>query len=175
MKILKWVLLSLIAITVIFYLYLANYELFYPEYWLQKAIINSEQEQSQLRLTESYLSYRFVYNEEIDVMIDLADNGVLQLTYGDQLSTDLVINKELIFQVDPKIFEQLRIKFMENWSHSIMKDADFKFGGTYYILSLKEIDNNPIGINYYNVVPNDTFKKYKDELIKLAYEVLGKE
>ena len=175
MKTLKWIFITFAAGLSILYLYLSNDELFYSEYWLQRKIINTEQERTELTLSERHLSYRFIHDKKIDITIDLADNGVVQLVYGNWISGDVVMNKELEYQLDPKTYEQLRRRFRDNWNYSVTKEADYKFGGTYHELFLKEPGNKTININYYNMIPSDTLSEFKHELIELAYQVLDQE
>lgn len=175
MKTLKWIIVILLATIGVLYVYLSNTELFYSEYWLQRKIINTEQERTQLKLSKRQISYRFHHDMVVDIEISLSDNGVLQLTRGEWISADVVMNKELEYQLDLQTFENLRTEFLNNWNESLIKSEEYKLGGTYYELSLLEPGNKPIEIRYINYIPSDTLSNFKNQLIEISTAILDNE
>lgn len=173
MKTLKWIIIIFLASIGVLYVYLSNTELFYSEYWLQRKIINTEQEQTQLKLSERQISYRFHHDMVVDIEISLSDNGVLQLTRGEWISADVVMNKELEYQLDLQTFEDLRTEFQNHWDESLIKSEEYKLGGTYHELSLLEPGRKPMDIKYINVVPSKTLSNYKAKLIELSTTTLN--
>ena len=172
MKLVKWILIVLSVVIGITSLYLFKTELFYSEYWLQKKVAHIEQGKTNLKLSNRNLSYRFYHNMIVDLRIDLSDNGVIKLTYGDWISEDVIMSKELEYQLNPNTFEHLRSEFVNKWKHSYSRGADYKLGGTYYELTLSDHGSKQINISYDNVVPGDTLIAFKNQLIELANEVL---
>jgi hypothetical protein len=173
MKIAKWILFLFFAIIGILYLYLSNTELFYSEYWLQRKINNAETAEVQGQVSSNYyIKYNFYHDRVIDISIHLQNDGLLELSRGNWLSQDLVMNKQIQFQVNPDLFAKFHHEFTNNWQHSYSADTDDKLGGTYYEIVFENPASEKIEIAFYNVVPDDKFVNFKDRLLDLADSVI---
>lgn len=170
-KIAKRIFIVFLSVTGILYLYLSNTELFFSEYWLQRKINSVETSEVEKQTSSKrYIKYNFYHDGEIDISIGLNSDGLLVLSRGNWLSQDLVMNKQIRYQANPDLFDKLQNEFINNWQDSYLKDADYKFGGTYYEIVFEDPATRKIEIAFYNVVPDDNMVDFKNRLIDLAYD-----
>ena len=157
-------------------IYFFNEEKFYSEYWFQRQVdkstnlsISTQGERSEV------IKYKFYFDPSIDIEIDLDDEGNMLIKRNSWLANQKDF-KVRYLKVDKNEFKILKTEFAEHWKESVTTDADFKFGGTYYVIELTFL--NPMGqtisIGYYNVSPDESFMDFKNKIITIAKRELKK-
>lgn len=174
MKIKSLIIILVVAVCALGTFYLLNDEVFYREYWTQRKINEYKNLKSDIPVSKpnSLVRYKFYHNSGIDFTIELNNLGYLTIKTNDWHtgSTRSTKSKNLNFKIDKLKFKNLQDKFITNWSTSSYHDTDDHFGGVYYEVELVYLKNekNNLKVSYYNIIPDQAFMDFKDELISIS-------
>jgi hypothetical protein len=172
---------ALISITILGLglVYVFNEEKTYPEYWFQKRLTVYSRSQAvddkDKLVADTLVRYKFYYDGDIDLAIEMSNRGNLQLLQGGwNMGSIPKINRSI--HINSSEFRRLARSFTNQWSSSEMHDIDNHFGGRYAELELVDI-NQPkktITVGYYNTMPNPLFINFKEDIIRVAEKAMQK-
>lgn len=156
-------------------LYFFNEEKFYAEYWFQRKVEKYLINDSTINndLATKILTFKFYDDSGIDIEIILNDIGDVSLGVGTWFKSNKIV-KHKIFKGDKtkisKIINDFRLTYSKSESNSI----DDHLSGRYSTLSFVEkMPFKNIEIAFYNIVPDEKYKKIKSEIIDCAEDIIN--